>query len=84
MAKFDFETLTIGEVEIIEHVSGSPIDALMDDKAPKGKSLKAVVFTIKKREDANYTLEDAAKLSFKDAMAILNAGDEPDPKEQQA
>lgn len=83
MAKFDFESLTIGEVETIEQISGSPIDALMDDKALKGKSLKAVVFIIKKREDAMFTLEDAAKLSFKDAMGILNAGDDADPKEQQ-
>lgn len=81
MAKFDFETLTIGEVETIEHISGNPIDALMDDKSLKGKSLKAVVFVIKKRENAMFTLEDAAKLSFKDAMDILNAGDDSDPKE---
>jgi hypothetical protein len=80
MAKFDFETLTIGEVETIEHISGSPIDALMDDKALKGKSLKAVVFVIKKRENPAFTLEDAAQLSFKNAMEVLNAGDEPDPK----
>lgn len=81
MAKFDFESLTIGEVETIEQISGSPIDALMDDKALKGKSLKAVTFIIKKRENAMFTLEDAAKLSFKDAMALLNAGDDEDPKE---
>ena len=80
MAKFDFETLTIGEVETIEQISGSPIDALMDNSSLKGKSLKAVVFVIKKRENAMFTLEDAAKLSFKEAMEILNAGDEPDPK----
>jgi len=82
MAKFDFESLTISEVETIEHISGSPIDALMDDKALKGKSLKAIVFTIKKRENAMFTLEDAGKLSFKEAMALLNASeDDSDPKE---
>jgi hypothetical protein len=81
MAKFDFETLTIEEVETIEHISGSPIDALMDDKALKGKSLKAVVFVIKKRESAMFTLEDAGKLSFKEAMELLNQGDETDPKD---
>ena len=81
MAKFDFESLTIGEVETIEHISGSPIDALMDDSSLKGKSLKAVVFIIKKRENPMFTLEDAAKLSFKEAMGILNVGDDTDPKE---
>lgn len=82
MAKFDFESLTIGEVETIEQISGAPIDALMDEKALKGKSLKAVVFTVKKRENAAFTLEDAAKLSFKDAMSIINSGDDSDPKDQ--
>jgi len=80
MAKFEFETLTIAEVETIEHISGSPIDSLMDDKALKGKSLKAVIFVIKKRENAMFTLEDAGQLSFKDAMEVLNAG-ESDPKD---
>jgi hypothetical protein len=80
MAKFDFETLTIAEVETIEQISGSPIDALMDDKSLKGKSLKAVVFIVKRRENPQFTLEDAGQLSFKDAMGILNAG-ETDPKE---
>lgn len=82
MAKFDFESLTIGEVETIEQISGSPIDALMDDKALKGKALKAVVFVVKKRENAMFTLEDAAKLSFKEAMGIISSGDDSDPKDQ--
>ena len=82
MAKFDFESLTIGEVETIEQISGSRIDELMDDSALKGKSLKAVVFVVKKRENAMFTLEDAAKLSFKEAMGILNSGEEENPKEQ--
>jgi hypothetical protein len=83
MAKFDFETLTIEEVETIEQISGAPIDALMDDNALKGKSLKAVVYVIKKREDDKFTIADAAKLSFKDAMELLQPG-EPDPKETSA
>lgn len=81
MAKFDFESLTIAEVETIEQISGSPIDSLMDDKALKGKALKAVVFVVKKREDAAFTLEQAGQLSFKDAMGIINPGEDSDPKE---
>ena len=81
MAKFDFETLTIEEVETIEQISGSPIDALMDDNALKGKSLKAVVFVVKRRENAGYTLVDAGKVSFKEAMELLQPGDEADPKD---
>jgi len=53
----------------------------MDDTALKGKSLKAVVFVIKKREDDKYTIADAGKVSFKDAMELLQPGDEADPKD---
>lgn len=81
MAKFDFETLTIEEVETIEQISGSPIDALMDETSLKGKSLKAVVFVVKRREDEKYTLADAGKVSFKEAMELLQPGDSKDPKE---
>jgi hypothetical protein len=80
MAKFDFESLTIEEVETIEMISGSPIDALMDDTALKGKSLKAVVFVVKKREDEKFTIADAGKVSFKEAMELLQPG-EADPKD---
>jgi len=82
MAKFDFESLTISEVETIEMISGSPIDALMDDNSLKGKSLKAVVFVVKLRENPKFTLEDAGKVSFKEAMELLQPGDETDPKEK--
>ena len=81
MAKFDFESLTIEEVETIEMISGSPIDALMDDTALKGKSLKAVVFVVKNREDEKFTIADAGKVSFKEAMELLQPGDETDPKD---
>jgi hypothetical protein len=81
MAKFDFETLTIEEVETIEQISGSPIDALMDETALKGKALKAVVFVVQVRENPKYTLADAGKVSFKEAMELLQPGDDSDPKD---
>lgn len=81
MAKFDFETLTIEEVETIEQISGAPIDALMSEDALKGKSLKAVVFVVQRRDNDKYTLADAGKVSFKEAMELLQPGDSKDPKE---
>lgn len=80
MAKFDFESLTIEEVETIEQISGAPIDALMNEDSLKGKSLKAVVFVVQRRDNAGYTLADAGKVSFKEAMELLQPG-ESDPKE---
>jgi hypothetical protein len=77
--KFDFESLTLEEVEQIELIAGNSIDQLMDAGQPKGKALKAIIYIIKRREDPSFTLEQAGKIPLKDAQdAFLG---ETDPKE---
>jgi len=76
---FDFESLTLNEVETIELITGSSIDQLMDAGQPKGKAMKAIIFIMKKRTDPNFTLEQAGALSMTEANAMF-AG-ETDPKE---
>ena len=76
---FDFESLTLDEVETIELITGSSIDTLMQQEKPKGKALKALIYVGKKRTNPNFTLEDAGKVSLKDAQTIFL--DESDPKE---
>ena len=79
VTKFDFESLTLDEVEQIELIAGTSIDQLMDTGAPKGKALNAIIYIIKKRQDPNFTLEMAGKIPLKDAQnAFLG---ESDPKE---
>lgn len=75
--KFDFESLTLEEVEQIELISGSSIDELMEQGKPKGKALKAIIFIANKRIDPNFTLEDAGKVSLKDAQNVFISGDDP-------
>jgi len=76
---FDFESLTLNEVETIELITGSSIDQLMDAGQAKGKAMKAIIFIMKKRTDPNFTLEQAGALSMTEANALF-AG-ENDPKE---
>jgi hypothetical protein len=76
---FDFESLTLNEVEQIELITGSSIDQLLDSGKPKGKAMKAIIFIMKKRIDPNFTLEQAGALSMTEANALF-AG-EDDPKE---
>ena len=76
---FDFESLTLNEVETIELITGSSIDQLMDAGQAKGKAMKAIIFVMKKRTDPNFTLEQAGALSMTEANALF-AG-ENDPKE---
>ena len=76
---FDFESLTLNEVEQIELITGSSIDQLMDAGQAKGKAMKAIIFVMKKRTDPNFTLEQAGNISMTEANALF-AG-ESDPKE---
>lgn len=67
----NFETLTLDEIETIENITGVSIDSLADEGTPKGKNLKAIIYVMKKREDASFTIEQAGKYSFADALALF-------------
>jgi hypothetical protein len=76
---FDFESLTLNEVEQIELITGVSIDQILDAGNPKGKAMKAIIFIMKRRLDPNFTIEQAGALSMTEANALF-AGDD-DPKE---
>lgn len=76
---FDFESLTLNEVEQIELITGNSIDQLLDAGNAKGKAMKAIIFIMKKRIDPDFTLEQAGELSMVEANSLF-AG-ESDPKE---
>lgn len=90
MARFDFKTLTLGEVAQIEKLSGLSIAAIEDDEAPKGNALAAVAMIIKRRElrAANepagaFTWAHALDLTLDEATALIYPADEEeDPVEQ--
>ena len=76
---FDFESLTLNEVEQIELITGNSIDQILDAGQAKGKAMKAIIFVMKKRLDPNFTIEQAGFISMSEANALF-AG-EADPKE---
>jgi hypothetical protein len=76
---FDFESLTLNEVEQIELITGNSIDQLLDAGQAKGKAMKAIIFIMKKRIDPDFTLEQAGQISMTEANNLF-AG-ESDPKE---
>lgn len=73
MQKFNVEDLTLGEVSLVEDLSGLPISAIADDAQPKGKALTALVFVMLKRENPAATYQDATEIPLKEAMAALTA-----------
>jgi hypothetical protein len=75
MKQFDFESLTLEEVELIENLTNSSIDEAFSDGKPKGKALSAFVWVVLKRDNPNYKMEDAKKISLKEALSMIK-GDE--------
>jgi hypothetical protein len=75
MNKFDFESLTLEEVELIENLTNTGIDQAFADGKPKGKALAAFVWVVLKRDNPNYKMEDAKKVSLKEALVMIK-GDE--------
>ena len=75
MNAFDFESLTLEEVEIIENLTGESIDQAFANGKPKGKALKSFIWIVMKRENPKFTLEDASKFTLRQALAMVE-GDE--------
>jgi hypothetical protein len=75
----DFNAMTLNEIEQIELLSGRNIDSIMDDNAPRGRALKAIIFVMTKRDKPDFTFEQAGALSLEEATALFG-GDEEDPK----
>lgn len=76
---FDFESLTLNEVEQIELITGNSIDQILDAGQAKGKAMKAIIFIMKRRTNPEFTLEQAGEISMTEANSLF-AGDS-DPKE---
>jgi hypothetical protein len=76
---FDFESLTLNEVEQIELITGNSIDQILDAGQAKGKAMKAIIFVMKRRTNPDFTLEEAGSISMTEANSLF-AG-ESDPKE---
>jgi hypothetical protein len=76
MNDFDFESLTLEEVELIENLTNSSIDEAFANGKPKGKALSAFVWVVMKRTNPNYKMEDAKKISLKEALTMIKGDEE--------
>jgi len=75
MSSFDFESLTLEEVEVIENLTNSSIDEAFSEGKPKGKALTAFVWVVLKRDNPTFKIEDARKLSLKQALDMVKGDD---------
>lgn len=77
--KFDVNSLTLGEVDQIETLSGFAIDLLKDKNTPKGKLLAAIAFVIKHRQNPKFTFPMALTLPMSEVLDLIG-DDEDDEK----
>ena len=73
----DITELTLAEVADVERLSKQSFSTVADQGSPKGKVLQALAYVIKRREDPKYKFEDAGKLTFTEANALLVGDTDP-------
>ncbi|WP_350348014.1 hypothetical protein ABIQ69_15450 [Agromyces sp. G08B096] len=77
MASFDFDSLTLGEVSIIEDLSGLSISAIAVAESPKGKALAALAMVAKRRSgEPTFTFNQAMALTLDEANAVIGLDDD--------
>lgn len=68
----DFDAITMGEVEEIEAYAGLPISKIAEtDLAGASKLRTALVWVVKRRENKDFTIQDAKNLPVSEMNAIL-------------
>lgn len=58
----DLNSLTVGEIELAEELSGQPITYSLDPDKPKGRIMRAIGCAVRRRSDPEFTWEQAAGL----------------------
>jgi hypothetical protein len=78
---FNVNNLTVGELAKVEEISGQAYSALADEDSPKFKTLAALAFVIKRREDPKFTPAQAEALTLNELNGLIDFSGESDPEE---
>lgn len=65
------DDLTIGDLETIEEIAGEPAGRVFSQDFSAG-TLKALIFVAQRRENPDFTLEDAANVRFGDIDLVTD------------
>lgn len=68
-----FEELTLGEIEELELMINGSFDEAFKDGKPKGRTLRALYFMFKRRQEPTFKFEDTEKVTQKEAIEFLTA-----------
>lgn len=72
---FDFESLTLEEVETIENLTDLAIDDAFGNGKPKGKVLRVFIWVMLRRTNPSFSMDEAKKYTLKQALDMVQ-GDE--------
>lgn len=73
------ENLTMGEVELIENVTGVPIGRVLRHDGMSGTAVMAIALVLRRRSDPTFTLDQARALPFAEVEFASPDRAEPDP-----
>lgn len=71
----DLDALRIREIEELEEIIDGPFDQALADGRPKGKALRAIAYIVKRRENPDFTMEDAGEL----VIRLVGSSVDPTP-----
>lgn len=66
----NFDSLTVGEVITLEDMTGITLSQI-DEKAPVGRALRALVYIMAKRDGRELTVEEIDRMPVSETDAIL-------------
>lgn len=67
----DVSQLTVGDVEDIEEICGKQLDEL-DFKTPSAKLMKAIIYINGRRDNPDFTLEEARQVKLAEVKLVEN------------
>jgi hypothetical protein len=67
--------MTIDDIAEVERLSGQPLADLSNSAAMKGKLMKAIVFVLRRRDNPEFTFEDAGRMTMGEMNEVL--GEDP-------
>ena len=78
--KVRVDQLTLGELALVEKRSGQSISAMGSADKPSRGIMLWLAYVVKRREDPDFTEQQAADLTLAEMNGLLDTGEEdPDP-----
>ena len=75
---FDLDKVTVGDIVDIEETVGMPWDDIVDMDSPPTKVLLAMLWIVKRRDNPEFTLEDARDTPLAEVQALTVGADPTD------